>query len=203
VDLGATQQATYVKYKNLVGYEESAVMIIRNKFNNETSIRLLPSTVDSEEDQLKCHRGILDIEAEKANTLDIQAEQQNEFKTTYAHPGYLDFLSVNKSARVRPIRTGDDYDTERVKGFKQKVKKTTKVTIEPSSMIYVTTLNSRQIRRRHNSQSTPVPDRKSEESKTQTPILLEPIQEFMKNVEVLEESSVNEKTSLNYQKIQK
>ena len=112
-------------------------------------------------------------------------------------------LSVSKSARVRPIRTGDDYDTERVKEFKQKVKKTTKVTIEPSSMIYVTTLNSRQIRRRHNSQSTPVPDRKSEESKTQTSILLEPIQESMKNVEELEEPSVNKKSSLNYQKLQK
>ena len=111
--------------------DEGAVMIIRNRFNKETFVRPLPSTVDSEEDQLKCHRGTFDIEAEKASTSDIDTEQENEFQQIYAHPGYSDLLVVRKSARVRPIRTGDDYDTTRVKESKQKVKKATKVTIEP------------------------------------------------------------------------
>ena len=49
--------------------DEEAVMIITNKFNNEKFVRPLPSTVNSEEDQLKCHRGILDIEAEEYTVL--------------------------------------------------------------------------------------------------------------------------------------
>ena len=180
--------------------DEGAVMIIRNRFNKETFVRPLPSTVDSEEDQLKCHRGTFDIEAEQASTSDIDTEQENEFQQIYAHPGYSDLLAVRKSARVRPIRTGDDYDTTRVKESKQKVKKATKITIEPSTKMYVTTSSSRRTKRGHNnSPSTPIPDRKSEESKTQPPQLLEPIDETMENVEILEESKENEETTTNNQ----
>ena len=151
--------------------------------------------VDSEEDQLKCHRGIPDIEAEEANTLDIQSEQKNEFQKTYAHPGYSDLLAVRKSARVKPIRTGDDNDATRVKMSKQKVKKTTKVNIEPTSKMYVTTSNSRRIRISIDRPFTPVPNRKSEESITQTPVLLKTFQEVTENVELLKEPRVNEETN--------
>ena len=179
--------------------DEGAVMIIRNRFNKETFVRPLPSTVDSEEDQLKCHRGTFDIEAEEASTSDTDTEQENEFQHIYAHPGYSDLLAVRKSARVRPIRTGDDYDLPRVKESKQKVKKATKVTIEPSKKMYVTTSSSRRTKGRHNSPSTPIPNRKSEESKTQPPQLLEPIDETMEYVEILEELKENEETTTNNQ----
>ena len=74
--------------------------------------------------------------------MDIQTEQENEFQNIYAHPGYSDLLVVRKSARIRPIRTGDDNDASRAKVSKQKVKKTTKVAIEPTSKMYMTTSNS-------------------------------------------------------------
>ena len=96
-------------------------------------------------------------------------------------------LAVRKSARVRPIRTGDDNDATRAKVSKQKVKKTTKVAIEPTSKMYATTSNSRRIKRSMDSPATPVPNRKSEEGKTKTPELLETIQEVTENVEILEE----------------
>jgi hypothetical protein len=95
-------------------------------------------------------------------------------------------LAVRKSARVKPIRTGDDNDATRVKMSKQKVKKTTKVAIEPTSKMYMTTSNSRRIRGRMDSPLTPIPNRKSEEGKTQTPELLETVQEVTENVETLE-----------------
>ena len=186
-----TSITTPVSLESKIDFEaeddEEAVMILTNKFNNEKFVRPLPSTVDSEQDQLKCHRGILDIEAEEANTLDIQTEQKNEFQNIYAHPGYSDLLAVRKSARVRPIRTGDDNDATRAKVSKQKVKKTTKVAIEPTSKMYATTSNSRRIKRSIDSPATPVPNRKSEEGKTKTPELLETIQEVTENVEILEE----------------
>ena len=55
--------------------------------------------------------------------MDKQTEQKNEFQKTYAHPGNSDLLAVRKSARVRPIRMGDDNDATRVKVSKQKVRK--------------------------------------------------------------------------------
>ena len=66
-------------------------------------------------------------------------------------------LVVRKSARIRPIRTGDDNDATRAKVSKQKAKKTTKVAIEPTSKMYATTSNSRRIRRSMDSPLTPVP----------------------------------------------
>jgi hypothetical protein len=75
---------------------------------------------------------------------------------------------------------------------KQKVKKTSKVAIEPTSKMYMTTSNSRRIRRSMDSPLTPVPNRKSEEGKTQTPELLETVQEVTENVETLEEEPIQE-----------
>ena len=64
--------------------------------------------------------------------------------------------------------------------------------------MYATTSSSRRTRS-HDSPSTPIPDRKSEESKTQPPQLLEPIDETMENVEILEELKENEETTTNNQ----
>ena len=68
----------------------------------------------------------------------------------------------------------------------------TKVNIEPTSTMYVTTLNSRRIRRSIDSPLTPVPNQKSEEGTTQTPVLLETVQEVTENVETLEEEPIEE-----------
>jgi hypothetical protein len=58
--------------------------------------------------------------------------------------------------------------------------------------MYVTTSNSRRIKRSMDSPLTPVLNRKSEEGKTKTPELLERVQEVTKNVEILEEEPTQE-----------